>query len=109
MPRPPSPPPSGNPSAARTRESRFDEQPLLLQLLERLVEEIHRDVGRRLRPLDQLRKAVIQRDLRREAERLPGTRDVSGVVADVELPAGLRHLRLDRAAEKPGEPLPDTG
>ena len=43
----------------------------------------------------------------RKAERLARARDVGGVVADVELAAGLRDLRLDRAAEQTREQLRD--
>ena len=73
--------------------------PFCLQLVERLVEEVGGDIRRRLRPLDQLGEAVLERHLRREAERRLRARDVGRVVADVELAARLRDLRLDRRAE----------
>ena len=45
-----------------------DQQPLLLQLVERLVEEVGGDVRRRLRPFDQLGEPVVERHLRRESQ-----------------------------------------
>src|SRR3990172_5697870 len=64
------------------RRSAPDEQPFVLELGERLVEEVDGEIRRALRPLDQLVHPLVERYARGVAEGLAGTGNIGQAVPD---------------------------